>query len=609
MACVLPKRNKHADIGSVDPQRHHSDDRSNESDGQLVPRAEPGKSLKLTATSTRFISVNGKSFVPSGRNMTRFTYLFASVLVASLSSVGMANNNLFLPGDAFYYAEPEHAWFESLISTDQPIVHYQSPRKDGGRFCGYAGYDELRLENLSPAMRANLIRAYRELRGRYVQNVSSYQEHRLKMRNGRLVPDGDQQSSRHEQNRVSMLIYNRDFDLSKFRPLFRYNENWADAAAAFGHPRDHVAYDFFIDDAQSITNDWRDSALVEPLKFKAPPSTNPQGRLTNQVISVDCKEIQILLFPTSFYEDIAFPTETFQYQRVSGNRANALSESTRAGGMFSIQDLEADNSEPQETEDDLESAEPDTIPYYAYRATSRGAEILRPENERWVTDKQLTPLSCKPEHRKDQEWWKVRHAQKRKEAETSGDARILLIGDSITHGWENHSKVWKETLADEKAFNLGYSGDRTEHVLWRLDNGEVDSLDPEFVILMIGTNNTGHRLEPPADIAAGIQSIISDLKVRLPNATVLLFGVFPRGKTVTDATRINNIRVNELIREFGSQERVNYVDIGNQFFSRDKQLTRGMRADALHLNSDGYAIWAKAIKRKLAEIRSSREPD
>ncbi len=105
------------------------------------------------------------------------------------------------------------------------------------------------------------------------------------------------------------------------------------------------------------------------------------------------------------------------------------------------------------------------------------------------------------------EWWMARHREKL--AQRDPDVELVLIGDSITHGWEDPGRtVWADNFADIDMLNLGYSADRTEHVLWRLEHGEVEGLDPDLVVMMIGTNNTGHRMDPPEAIEAGVRAIV-----------------------------------------------------------------------------------------------------
>ena len=101
----------------------------------------------------------------------------------------------------------------------------------------------------------------------------------------------------------------------------------------------------------------------------------------------------------------------------------------------------------------------------------------------------------KPKDRLSSKWWKARHEMKLKAAK-GADVDLLFIGDSITHGWENKGReLWAKYYAPRNAFNIGYSGDRTQHVLWRLENGEMKGMKPKVAVIMIGTNNTGHSMQ------------------------------------------------------------------------------------------------------------------
>ena len=105
-----------------------------------------------------------------------------------------------------------------------------------------------------------------------------------------------------------------------------------------------------------------------------------------------------------------------------------------------------------------------------------------------------------------QSWWGKRHEEKLQEIKSRGQIDLIMIGDSITHGWEDGGKaIWDKYYAPRKALNLGFSGDRTEHVIWRLQHGEVDGISPRLAVIMIGTNNAGHRQEKSEDTAAGVQ--------------------------------------------------------------------------------------------------------
>jgi len=206
--------------------------------------------------------------------------------------------------------------------------------------------------------------------------------------------------------------------------------------------------------------------------------------------------------------------------------------------------------------------------------------------------------SVTPDHRMDQDWWKKRFEEKLALVKQGG-WELVFMGDSITHGWEGGGrKIWEENFGAYKALNLGYGGDRTEHVLWRLDNGELDGYQPKLLVLMIGTNNTGHRpavQESPEDTAAGIKAILDKIGQKSPNTKVVLHAIFPRGAKPDDSARVRNDKVNELIKGYADGKRVVLVDFNKELLEPDGTLSKEMMPDFLHPQAKGYAIWAKAV--------------
>ncbi|MCW8833998.1 MAG: platelet-activating factor acetylhydrolase IB subunit [Colwellia sp.] len=228
-----------------------------------------------------------------------------------------------------------------------------------------------------------------------------------------------------------------------------------------------------------------------------------------------------------------------------------------------------------------------------------------PEN--YSYDKDIEATQAKMRDGKARKWSLKRHESKLQEKQGK-QIDLVFVGDSITHGWEGKKgrAVWKENFADLNAFNLGYSGDRTEHVLWRLQNGEVDGLAPKLVVLMIGTNNTGHRKESSEDTAYGIFAITQELRQRLPTSKILLLGIFPRGATADDPLRKLNEGVNDIIKNYAADtEHIHYLNINEGFLKADGSLPKSVMPDRLHPNQKGYQIWATAmlptIKRLMVE--------
>ena len=203
----------------------------------------------------------------------------------------------------------------------------------------------------------------------------------------------------------------------------------------------------------------------------------------------------------------------------------------------------------------------------------------------------------------DQEWWRDRHRQKVKLAKES-NFDLLFIGDSITHGWESAGKATFEKFYNaRKTLNIGFSGDRTEHVLWRLLNGELpENVKPKVATIMIGTNNTGHSMQDAEETFLGIKSIVNLLQDRRPNMKILLLGIFPRAIDPGHPQRIRNNKINELAKTLANSISVDYLDISESFLDENKKLPKSVMPDALHPNSNGYKIWANAMETKLSEL-------
>lgn len=194
------------------------------------------------------------------------------------------------------------------------------------------------------------------------------------------------------------------------------------------------------------------------------------------------------------------------------------------------------------------------------------------------------------------QWWDKRHQQKLSQAKTS-DPDLILIGDSITHGWERAGKpVWQKYFSDINTLNLGFSGDRTENVIWRLEHGEVDNLTPELTVIMIGTNNTGHRFDKPEYIKNGVAKIINLLKQKTPQSKILLLAIFPRSAQPNDIQRLNNEATNQLLKNLAKQEEILFTNINHEFLDDNQVLSSEIMPDLLHPNEQGYEIWAQQLK-------------
>jgi lysophospholipase L1-like esterase len=177
-----------------------------------------------------------------------------------------------------------------------------------------------------------------------------------------------------------------------------------------------------------------------------------------------------------------------------------------------------------------------------------------------------------------------------------GEVDLLFLGDSITDMWRNKGgqPAWDKYFGSYKAANFGIGGDRTEHVLWRIQNGELDGIKPKVVVLMIGTNNTGNN--SAEQIAEGVGAIVKGIHMKSKESKVLLLAVFPRNADAKAAIRAKVAAINKIIASLDDGGRsVKYMDIGEKFLQPDGALTKEIMYDALHLTTKGYEIWGEAI--------------
>ncbi|MCX6894941.1 MAG: GDSL-type esterase/lipase family protein [Verrucomicrobia bacterium] len=192
--------------------------------------------------------------------------------------------------------------------------------------------------------------------------------------------------------------------------------------------------------------------------------------------------------------------------------------------------------------------------------------------------------------------------------ENQGACDIAFIGDSITQGWEKSgSNVWAKYYGARKALNFGVGGDKTEHVLWRFEQGQLDGIKPKAVVLMIGTNNsnkdrqTGVEQYSEAEILEGVQAIVKQLRARLPETKIILVAIFPRSPVFT-TQRGRLLQINQALAKQDDGKNVFYVDFGSQLIEADGSISKEIMPDYLHLSEKGYEIWAAAIEPKLKEI-------
>ena len=212
----------------------------------------------------------------------------------------------------------------------------------------------------------------------------------------------------------------------------------------------------------------------------------------------------------------------------------------------------------------------------------------------WAENSAIVPVP-----REDNGWMK-RH-ESMNERVKQGNVDLLFIGDSITHGWEGAGKeVWDQYYAKRNAVNLGIGGDQTQHVLWRLDNGNIDGIKPKLAVIMIGTNNSHSNTAP--EIAEGVEAIVKKLRARLPEMRILLLAIFPR----TDVPAEIQQKIKEASAKFAADlaadPMVEFMDIGPAFLNEKGELTKDVMPDLLHPNAKGYALEAEATESAIGRL-------
>ena len=188
--------------------------------------------------------------------------------------------------------------------------------------------------------------------------------------------------------------------------------------------------------------------------------------------------------------------------------------------------------------------------------------------------------------------WSARHRQHLMRAKAE-EIDLLLIGDSITEGWGVEGQpAWNELLARYRPAEFGIGGDRTEGVLWRLQNGSLDGLRPQLVVLLIGTNNLAWQTPP--QVVEGVAAVVRELRTRLPQSHVLLMALLPRELKADHPTRALLAEVNAGLARF-ADDQTTFLDLGPKYVLPDGTLRTDLLPDLLHLSPAGYRVWAEAI--------------
>jgi lysophospholipase L1-like esterase len=220
----------------------------------------------------------------------------------------------------------------------------------------------------------------------------------------------------------------------------------------------------------------------------------------------------------------------------------------------------------------------------------------------WAKDEKL-PSTLVPVPR--EAGWMTRHESFNNRVK-QGNVDLIFIGDSITQGWEGAGKdAWEKNYAKRNAVNLGIGGDRTQHVLWRLDHGNIDGISPKAAVLMIGTNNSNGSDNTAEEIGTGIEGIVKKLREKLPQTKILVLAIFPRGAQ-PNPQREKNAKASQIAAKLADNKMVFFLDIGDKFLAADGSLPKETMPDFLHLSPQGYEIWATSIEPTLVQLMGEK---
>ena len=200
------------------------------------------------------------------------------------------------------------------------------------------------------------------------------------------------------------------------------------------------------------------------------------------------------------------------------------------------------------------------------------------------------------------------------EKKSKGHIKVYFLGDSITRRWGTSDEQYKHFLANWQqnffgwdAANFGWGGDTTQNILWRLNNGELDNVNPKIIVLLAGTNNVGNKSpqgndDPRVDdITSGIKAVLDVCRKKAPKATIVLMGIFPRNDNMAVMPVITQI--NERITKFADGKKIRFVNINDRLADKDGKLFEGMTVpDKLHLDLKAYQVWADALRPIFTEL-------
>jgi lysophospholipase L1-like esterase len=190
----------------------------------------------------------------------------------------------------------------------------------------------------------------------------------------------------------------------------------------------------------------------------------------------------------------------------------------------------------------------------------------------------------------------------------SGGIDVYFVGDSITRRWgaldyPDFLAHWTKTFHGWNAGDFGWGADRTENILWRLENGELDGVKPKVIVVLAGTNNVGKEAGDDAkvaDITRGLKAIVEACRKKAPTATIVLTAIFPRNDSPAVIPTIDRINAN--LGQMADGRSIRFLDVNAKLADAKGVLFEGMMVDGLHPSLKGYEVWARGLEPILAEL-------
>ena len=218
------------------------------------------------------------------------------------------------------------------------------------------------------------------------------------------------------------------------------------------------------------------------------------------------------------------------------------------------------------------------------------------------TEGKIAPTSTQTAQAYENGAWQWRRHAELNEIARRGDIDLVFLGDSITQLWAEAGKeVWNKYYGRRKAANFGISGDRTQHVLWRIEHGNFDGIHPKAIVLLIGDNNSIHG-NTPLEIADGVRAVVHKLRDKVPESKILLLAIFPSGERPESPQRVRAMAANAIFQKVADGRMIRYLDIGDRFTNRDGTISRTIMPDFDHLSPTGFLLWAEAIEPVVKDI-------